>query len=72
VLLNKKYRLTQNVACQGERKTAFKTMIGKHQMEENTGILVVNERTVLSKPKRIYSEGTKCIKLRYLLLQVKV
>jgi hypothetical protein len=63
MLLNKKYRRTQKVACQGERRTAFKTLIGKHQTEENTATLVVNERKVLSKLKSIDFEGMKCIKL---------
>ena len=65
MLLNKKYRRTQRVAGQGERRIAFKTTIGKHQAEENTGILVAIERNVLSKPIRIVYEGMKCIKLRY-------
>jgi hypothetical protein len=47
-------------------------MIGKHQKEDNTGILVIYERKVQSKPKRIDFEGMKCIKLRYFLLQIKV
>jgi len=72
MLLNKKYRRTQKVACQGERRTAFKTLIGKHQTEENTANLVVNERKVLSKLKKTNFEGMKCIKLPYFLLQVKV
>lgn len=59
-VLSKKYRGTQKSACEGERRTAFKTMIGKHQTEKNIGILVVDERKVLSKPKRIDFEDMKC------------
>jgi hypothetical protein len=64
MVLNKKYRRTQNVACQGGRRTAFKTMIGKHRNEENTANLVVNKRKVLSKLKKTNLEDIKCIKLR--------
>lgn len=40
-------------------------MIGKHQMEENIGIIVVDERKVLSKPKRTEFEDMKCMQLLF-------
>jgi hypothetical protein len=42
VLLDKKYGRPEKVACQTERRTAFKTMIGKQQTEESVGIIVVD------------------------------
>ena len=42
-------------------------MTGNHQSEENTGILVVNERKLLSKLKRTDIEG---IKLPYFFVTI--
>jgi hypothetical protein len=72
MFLSKKYRGTEKSACQGERRTAFKTMIGKHQTEENIGILVVDERKVLRKPKRTDFEDIKCIQLLFFFVKIGV